>query len=253
MHPIIALWSHPRSMSTAFESVMRARGDLACFHEPFLYDYYVHRGVRRLPHFDVDPDQPASYEEIRDRLLERAETESVFFKDMSYYVVPRIFDDPDFARRLTNSFLIRNPVKSILSYYKLDPDLTDEEIGLEAEWTHFQWLCETTGADPVVVEAEEVQRDTAGTLGAYWARIGLSFAPRAFTWNGRGTPDEWEQVAGWHGDVATSKGIRRSDPKEDAAQMSEFEAKADEAPKLRAFLSRHGSYYDKLRRFSLRA
>jgi hypothetical protein len=39
MHPLIALWSHPRSMSTAIERVMRERGDLDCAHEPFLYDY----------------------------------------------------------------------------------------------------------------------------------------------------------------------------------------------------------------------
>ena len=75
MHPIIALWSHPRvpsagpirgshprSMSTALESVMRERGDLACFHEPFMGDHYVHRAVRTMPLYDVDPSQPAAYE-----------------------------------------------------------------------------------------------------------------------------------------------------------------------------------------------
>ena len=45
-HPIIALWSHPRSMSTAFERIMRARGDLDCLHEPFMYDYYINRAPR---------------------------------------------------------------------------------------------------------------------------------------------------------------------------------------------------------------
>ncbi|MDH3659971.1 MAG: hypothetical protein OEU92_08075 [Alphaproteobacteria bacterium] len=43
MFPIIALWCHPRSMSTAIERIMRERGDCRCFHEPFLYDYYVAR------------------------------------------------------------------------------------------------------------------------------------------------------------------------------------------------------------------
>jgi hypothetical protein len=240
-------------MSTAFEKVMRARGDLACFHEPFLYDYYVHRGVRPLPHFDVDPERPAAYEAIRDQLLARAETSPVFFKDMSYYVVPQIFDDPEFARRLTNSFLIRDPLKSILSYYKLDPDLTDEEIGLEAEWSHFQWLREATGADPVVVDAEAVQRDTEGVLQAYWERIGLSFRPEAFDWKGRCTPEDWQEVSGWHGDVSTSQGIRRPDPEDEAARVAAFEAKAAAAPKLRTFLDRHRPYYDKLRGFSLGA
>ena len=31
-HPLIALWSHPRSMSTATERIMRERGDLDCAH-----------------------------------------------------------------------------------------------------------------------------------------------------------------------------------------------------------------------------
>ena len=58
MYPIIVLWTHPRSLSTAIERVMRERGDLTCFHEPFMYDYYVHRQVRVMPHFDVMPDHP---------------------------------------------------------------------------------------------------------------------------------------------------------------------------------------------------
>ena len=34
-HPIHFLWATPRSTSTAFEWMMRQRGDLTCFHEPF--------------------------------------------------------------------------------------------------------------------------------------------------------------------------------------------------------------------------
>ena len=63
-HPIIALWSHPRSMSTAFERIMRSRGDLDCLHEPFMYDYYVHRAKRVMPHFDAEAEHP--------RILRRA-------------------------------------------------------------------------------------------------------------------------------------------------------------------------------------
>lgn len=139
-HPIIAMWSHPRSMSTAIERIMRERGDLDCLHEPFMYDYYVHRQVRRMPHFDVQKDHPTSYGAIRDMILERAEKGPVFFKDMSYYVMPHLLDDRDFAGRLTNVFLVRDPIASIPSYHKLDPDLTLEEIGLEAQAVHFDAL-----------------------------------------------------------------------------------------------------------------
>jgi hypothetical protein len=40
MNPIYVLWATPRSTSTAFEWMMRMRGDLACFHEPFGEAWY---------------------------------------------------------------------------------------------------------------------------------------------------------------------------------------------------------------------
>ena len=40
MNRIIALWAVPRSTSTAFEWMMRQRGDLDCLHEPFGEAWY---------------------------------------------------------------------------------------------------------------------------------------------------------------------------------------------------------------------
>ena len=40
MHKIIVLWAVPRSTSTAFEWMMRQRGDLNCLHEPFGEAWY---------------------------------------------------------------------------------------------------------------------------------------------------------------------------------------------------------------------
>jgi hypothetical protein len=250
-HPIIALWSHPRSMSTAMERVMRERGDLACFHEPFMYDYYVERAVRVMPHFEVDPAKPRRYEAIRDMLLEAGEAGPVFFKDMSYYVVPRIFEDRAFAERLTHSFLVRDPAKAILSYYKLDPNLTLEEIGLEAIWTHLDWVRSLTGETPAVLSAELVQADTAGVMSAYWQRIGLPPAPYALSWAPEQPPDDWREVAGWHGDVLASGGIQAMSAEEEAAQRAAFEEAAEEAPKLRAFLDYHRPFYDKARALAI--
>jgi len=40
MHPTPVLWATPRSTSTAFEWMMRMRGDMTCFHEPFGEAWY---------------------------------------------------------------------------------------------------------------------------------------------------------------------------------------------------------------------
>lgn len=244
MHKIIALWSHPRSMSTATERVMRERGDLDCHHEPFMYDYYVHRKVREMPHFEAEADRPLSYEAVRDMLLERAEVGPVFIKDMSYYVMPRILDDRLLAPRLVNCFLIRNPVASILSYFKLDPDVTCEEIGLEAQADHHRALRQA-GQTPPVIQAEDIRADTARALGALWRAIGLPPADHAFDWQTE-HPEEWKQVDGWHGRVTSTTGIRPLTPEEIAAQQEGFARLVATHPRAQALLEHHKPHYDYL-------
>ena len=244
MQKMIALWSHPRSMSTATERVMRERGDLVCAHEPFMYDYYVHRRVAKMPLFDVRDNHPVTYEDIRDMLLDMAATAPVFFKDMAYYVMPRILSDEAFIHRLSHVFLIRNPVASILSYHKLDPGLTLEEIGLEAQWKLYEALCDM-GAAPVVIEAETVQRDTKGLMTALWKKIGLPYIRGAFEWQDE-TPEDWEQVGGWHDQVSNSTGIRPASANEHERKQREFDALLPSHPHLAEYLAHHQPFYRRL-------
>jgi hypothetical protein len=234
-------------MSTAVERIMRERGDFSCLHEPFMYDYYIHRQVRRMPLFEPEAGRPVSYAAIRDDVLARAEHEAVFFKDMSYYVMPEMRDDAGFAGRLTHAFLIRDPRRSILSYHKLDPELSCEEIGLEAQWRHFAWLRDSLGMAPMVLEAETVQADSRAAMRHWWSGIGLDFVEGAFTWNGDAAPADWGQVSGWHGDVQQSTSIRPAARRDEATFDAEFEAAAQEAPRLRQLLAHHLPFYERLR------
>lgn len=240
-HPIIALWSHPRSMSTAFERTMRARGDLECLHEPFMYDYYIHRSKRQMPHFDAKDDHPRDYQGIRDLILAKAERGPVFFKDMSYYVMPHIFDDPEFVSRVTHSFLVREPMASIISYAKLDPDVTSEEIGIEAQWRHFEKLPKA-----VVVLSENIRNDAAGEMRKYWKAVGLADKPEALEWNDP-APKDWQQVSGWHQDVMTSKTIRPLEKDHEAETRAQFAQLVTASPKFQQFYDHHKTYYDLLK------
>ena len=244
MHKLIIMWSHPRSMSTAMERVMRERGDLDCGHEPFMYDYYAHRQVRQMPHFDIEEGRPLTYEDVRDSLLARAENGPVFVKDMAYYVMPRILQDEDFLARITHCFLIRDPAASIRSYFKLDPEVTSEEIGLEAQWQLFEAL-QARGLAAPVVRAEDIRADTRGVVSRLWQEIGLEFRAEAFDWQ-QDTPQEWGQVSGWHGDVSASGGIRALTPEEQAEQRRAFEALAGEHPHLAGYEAHHRVFYDRL-------
>lgn len=248
-HPIIALWSHPRSMSTAMERIMRERGDLDCLHEPFMYYYYIERQVRAMPHFDVDANQPVSYQDIAQSLYDRAISSPVFFKDMSYYVIPEMLNDEVLLSRLTHSFLIRNPLKSILSYHKLDNEVTLDEIGLEAQWHQYQKIQQVTKIHPIVIEAESVQASPKTTISDYWQRLGLDYQPKAFDWQDKPVPDDWAQVEGWHGSVSASQGIRSQVKENDDELSKQFQQYVDKTKshQLNHFLEHHWPYYEKLR------
>jgi len=229
-------------MSTALERVMRERGDLDCLHEPFMYDYYIHRQTRRLPMFEPQPDHPVSYDDVRAMILDRAARGPVFFKDMSYYVMPHLLEDTAFCDRIAHAFLVRDPVASIPSYYRLDPDLTRVEVGIKAQWQHYQALL-AQGHSPVVLLAEDVRADPAGLIRAYWRAVGLGDKPHAFEWSGD-MPADWQQVAGWHDSVAASGAIRPLSDADRRAQQDRFAKAAARAPFLQDLLDYHRPFYE---------
>jgi hypothetical protein len=234
-------------MSTAAERIMRERGDFRCFHEPFMYLYYVGDGVKEMPHFEADPDHPVNYEGIRDMLLAAGEAGPVFFKDMSYYITDWLVADEAFARRLTNTFLIRDPAKSIVSFYRKDSGVRLEEIGLEDQWRHFEWLTALPGAPPPVMDAADIQADPEGMSRAWCAAASIEFLPHALVWD-KPPPAEWEKVSGWHGEVMASNGIAR-DGTGDAE--GEPAVTLDSAPQLRRYYEHHLPFYEKLRKHRL--
>lgn len=240
--PVYALWAHPRSMSTAVERVMRERGDLACLHEPFMYDFYVHRQIRRMPMFQPQPGHPVRYADVRAMILEQAAHGPVFLKDMSYYVMPHLLDDAEFCDTIRHAFLVRDPLASLPSYHRLDPDLTKIEVGLESQWHHYQGLL-ARGHSAAVLRAEDVRANPTGLISAYWRAMGLKDAPHAFEWQGS-MPEDWQQVAGWHDSVATSGAIKPVTEAERQAREERFAKAADAAPVLRALLDHHRPFYD---------
>jgi hypothetical protein len=231
-------------MSTAFERIMRTRGDLECLHEPFMYDYYINRAKRQMPHFEAMEGHPRSYAAIRDMIVAKAEQGPVFFKDMSYYVMPHLFEDEAFVRRLTHSFLIRDPKASIVSYAKLDPDFTSEELGYEAQWRHVEGLLARGGA-AVIVQSEQVQADPRGAMRRYWQAVGLADKPEALDF-GDDTPADWQQVAGWHKNALTSKGVNPLTAEKAREIEADFARLVTAQPRFGEMLAQHAPFYEKL-------
>jgi hypothetical protein len=236
---IHALWCHPRSVSTAFERIMRARGDLQVFHEPFMYHHYLTQTDRPFPDFEPEPDHPRTYADIRAMILDAARAQPVFFKDMAYYILKELPEDDAFRDAMSHAFLLRDPAEAILSYHKRDPDFACSELGIDAQYHLYQALCER-GHDPVVITADQLRLAPETTLRRYWDHVGLPFLAHAFEWDSE-VPKGWESVVSWHSDVLSRGAIQAHDTTRDL--QGELAALGE---RFVGYDRHHRPFYDKM-------
>ncbi len=208
MHKILALWATPRSTSTAFEWMMRTRGDMTCFHEPFGEAWYQGEEAR-WPR--IKPDSPRTpgltFEAVWRTLLEAAEAGPVFSKDFPHYI-EHLWSD-DFLGHFNHSFLIRDPAKVATSMYKHWPDFVLKEIGFVEQRALFDRLADRQGAAPPVIDSDDLLENPHGIVEAYCGAVGIPFKPEALSWE-PGTRDEvsWYDGGSWHQNLRDSDGLK---------------------------------------------
>ncbi|MCP4749114.1 MAG: hypothetical protein GY874_23715 [Desulfobacteraceae bacterium] len=239
MGPIVALWTHPRSISTAFERVMMERGDFNVLHEPFSYYYYVHNDTATIEQQFIDPDHPTAYPDIKKHVIDSAETSPVFFKDMCSHCFKPVVQDSDFLGRLVNTFLIRDPAKAIPSYYAMNKDVTSREIGLEQLYNVFEKVSQINGTPPVVVDATDLENDPGAIMNSYCNAVKIPFIQEAMTWD-QSHKKEWDIWKDWHKDAAKSSGIQKN--------MEVFEVTIENSDHLKRLYDTHYPFYERLYR-----
>jgi hypothetical protein len=242
MSAIYALWTHPRSISTAFERVMIERGDFKILHEPFSYYYYVKQDNATIEQEYVDPEHPTDYNQIKSHIRANTAEKPVFFKDMCSHCFKPLAEDDAFLRELTNTFLIRDPAKAIASYYAMNPKVTLEEIGLKQISTIFEKVADMDGNAPVVVDADDLEEDPDGIIRAYCRRLGLRFIPEAMSWAPE-HQEEWDIWKDWHTDAAQSTGIQKS--------MESFEETVANNDHLKRFYDDLLPFYERMYRYRI--
>ena len=216
MYPILALWATPRSTSTAFEWMMRMRGDLACFHEPFGEAWYQGEDARA-PRLDASsPRKPGlSFASVQEKLLQAAHKRPVFIKDM-----PQFTDhlwDSAFLGRFRHSFLIRDPAKVLASLQRSwdkkgdTVGFTRNEIGFDEQRHLFDTLFVQFDKTPVVIDSDDLLEDPHGMVAAYCEAMGIPFIAEALSWE-PGSRSEVLWYDGddsiWHETLKNSDGLK---------------------------------------------
>jgi len=207
MHKILVLWATPRSTSTAFEWMMRMRGDMMCFHEPFGEPWY--QGEKPLwPR--LKPDSPRTtgltFESVWNDLKTTAKNEPVFSKDFPHYV--EHMWTHEFLSHFNHSFLIRNPAKVATSMYKHWPDFVLKEIAFVEQRKLFDRLCED-GTVPPVIDSDDLLENPYAIVETYCNAVGIPFIPEALSWEpGERNEVSWYDGGSWHGNLRDSDGLK---------------------------------------------
>ncbi|KAF8538350.1 hypothetical protein BDD12DRAFT_842718 [Trichophaea hybrida] len=240
---------------------MRTRTDvLTCFHEPFGEPYYYSHDDRLGSRFGADTDEmrrvreqtgyaKVTYKSAFDDIeRQAAETgKRVFMKDMAYYLIPPVSykervqiapslvddDDKDGIKnptvvplsRLRNfqfTFLIRNPRRSIPSFYRCTrPPVSEvtrwyyflaEEAGYRELRTMFDYLRATgvvTEENMFVLDADDLLENSEEAIRRYCGNVGIEFRPEMLSWEkGKGC-EAFEKWKGFHENVIGSDGLKK--------------------------------------------
>ena len=215
-HPIYFLWATPRSTSTAFEWMMRQRGDMACFHEPFGMAWYQGPEARAPRPAPIEKQRPeATFAHIWEQILEAAETRPVFVKDMPHHT-DHLWTG-DFLDRITHSFLIRDPAKVLASLHRSyqkagwEEGFEPHEISFGPQQALFDLLTERIGESPPVIDSDDLLEDPETMVEVYCQAIGAPFIREALSWE-PGARDEVLWYDGndniWHGSLRDSDGLK---------------------------------------------
>jgi hypothetical protein len=208
MHKIIALWAVPRSTSTAFERMMRQRGDLECLHEPFGEAWYQ----------GEDPFWPRwtpgdkttlglSLQSVWQDIQERAEKGPVFIKDFPHYV--NHMWDAEFLSNFTHAFLIRDPALTITSMYDKWPDFDAAEVGFPEQRALYDLLTALNGTSPPVIDSNDLLETPEKTVEAFCEAVGIPFIKEALSWEpGADTGQySWWDGGSFHENLKRSTGL----------------------------------------------
>ena len=216
MNDIIVLWATPRSTSTAFEWMMRMRGDMACFHEPFGEAWYQ-GDEARWPR--LAPDSPRTpgltFASVLARLKDAAANKKVFSKDMPQFT-DHLWSN-EFLGHFKHSFLIRHPAKVLTSVHRNWPEFDRREIGFDVQRRLFDRIADETGEPPPLIDSDDLLEDPHGLVEVYCNAVGVPFIPEALSWE----PGERREVlwydtnSVWHENLKNSDGLKPQ-PRKDA-------------------------------------
>jgi Sulfotransferase domain len=231
----VAMWSGPRTISTALMRSFGARSDTLVVDEPLYAHYLAVTGLDHPGRAEILASQPTSWQEVAAVLTgPLPDGVGVYYqKHMTHHLLPDV--GRDWLGRLRHAYLIRDPAYVVASYARVRGEPTLADLGLSQQCEIF----ERYGGP--VIDAADLLRDPAGLLRALCTALGIGWQPAMLAWPAgrRDTDGVW--APHWYASVEASTGFAPYDP-----------APPVLPDRLAPLADRARRYYDALARHRLR-
>ena len=234
----IAMWSGPRTLSTALMRSFGNRSDAVVVDEP-LYGYYLaETGIEHPGRDEIMASMPVRWTEVVDELTSAplpAGRTVYYQKHMTHHLLPAV--DRGRLAGLRHAFLIRDPRRLLGSYAQVRDTPTLADLGLEQQAEIYRRF-----GGPVI-DAADVAAKPRPMLEALCAALRIDFDDAMLAWPAGPHPADGVWAKYWYARVWASTGFDSGGSGADAA------ASAPPAPlpeSLEALAARCQPFYDEL-------
>jgi hypothetical protein len=198
----IAMWSGPRTISTALMRAWENRPDTVVIDEPLYGFYLASTGAAHPGRDEIITNMQNGWREVLDELtltpLPAGKT--VFYaKHMTHHLLPEV--DRGALAGLRHAYLIRDPRQLLASYSRVRAQPVLADLGLAQQVEIFR-----TFGGPVV-DAADILRQPERMLRALCSALGVPFDPAMLHWPAgpRETDGVWARH--WYDGVWRSTGF----------------------------------------------
>ena len=233
----IAMWSGPRTVSTALMRSWENRPDTVVADEP-LYAFYLDRtGLVHPGRDEVIASQPTDWRVVLAGLAAPLPSGAVisYAKHMTHHLLPEV-DRAAFAP-FRHAHLIRDPRELLASYARVRAEPTLDDLGLRQQAEIF----ESFGGP--VIDSRDLLADPPGVLAALCQALGVPFDASMLAWppGPRDSDGVWAPY--WYDSVRSSTGFVPRTPYQPSA--------APLPARLELLAAECQPYFDRLHRYRL--
>ena len=198
----IAMWSGPRSLSTAMMRSFENRNDTYVIDEPF-YAHFLDQTKLNHPGRDsVIQSQSTNWDEIVKLCLGKSpqSDKAVFYqKQMAHHNFQGF--DISWIKKVKNCLLIRDPLYVIASYNKKFPLHDERQLGYLQQKKIMNFLKKVNGEYPIIIDAYDILNEPRSMLRILCNSLGIRFSEKMLSWpkGKRSSDGVWAPF--WYGQV----------------------------------------------------